>query len=88
MGGIVKIQLERLAKRLLGREIEVEYDDSLVEYLATKGYSTQFGARPLKRLIQAEVENALANFILSGKIKMTDRVKITYKDGKVGFKKF
>lgn len=65
---IVKIQLESLKKILLTQNITLEFDESVLNYLAEKGYDPSFGARPLKRLIQREIQNNLAKMILGGEV--------------------
>ena len=83
LAGIVRLQAELLRKRLAAREIAVELTDAATERLATEGYDPQFGARPLKRLIQQEIENELAREILAGRIGPGDAVRIDA--GKAGF---
>ncbi|XLM33257.1 MAG: ATP-dependent chaperone ClpB [Rickettsia africae] len=77
---IVKIQLESLKKILLAQNIILEFDESALNYLAEKGYDPSFGARPLKRLIQREIQNNLAKMILAGEISSGKTVKINSKD--------
>jgi ATP-dependent Clp protease ATP-binding subunit ClpB len=72
---IVDIQLAQLRKRLLDRNIELALDDSALERLSEAGYDPVYGARPLKRAIQQQVENPLAQSILAGKIMPGDRIK-------------
>lgn len=67
IGGIVKIQLERVAKRLEDRRIAIKFDDSAVDFIAEKGYDPAFGARPVKRAVQTWVENPLSKELLEGK---------------------
>ena len=67
ISGIVKIQLERVSKRLEDRRMKLEYDDSVVSFLADKGYDPAFGARPIKRAIQTYLENPLSKELLEGK---------------------
>ncbi|HJD55266.1 MAG TPA: ATP-dependent chaperone ClpB [Rickettsia endosymbiont of Pyrocoelia pectoralis] len=74
---IVKIQLEGLKKILLQQNITLEFDESALDYLAEKGYDPSFGARPLKRLIQREIQNNLAKMILAGEIGSNKVVKIS-----------
>lgn len=69
MQAIVEVQMARLAKRLAGRNIRIELDKSAENYLAAKGYSSTYGARPLKRVIQKDIENVLAQKILKGEIQ-------------------
>jgi ATP-dependent Clp protease ATP-binding subunit ClpB len=71
---IVEIQLNRLAGRLAERKIALTVTPAARELLAARGYDPLFGARPLKRAIQADLENPLAKVIIAGKIKEGDRV--------------
>lgn len=82
---IVAIQFLRLAKRLEDRGIKLELDSSASKYLGEKGYDPMYGARPLKRLIQRELENPLAEKILRGEIGEKSQVKILLKDKKLEF---
>jgi ATP-dependent Clp protease ATP-binding subunit ClpB len=68
MAGIVDIQVARLTKRLAGRKIRLELDDSARAWLAEEGYDPVFGARPLKRVIQRALQNPLAEMILAGEV--------------------
>ena len=77
MGAIVDIQMARLEALLAERKIRVELDGEAREWLARKGYDPAYGARPLKRVIQREVQDPLAEEILLGHIKDEDTVKIT-----------
>ncbi len=80
MQRIVEVQFARLVKRLLVRNIRLELDKSAEIYLSAKGYSSLYGARPLKRIIQREIENVLAEKILRGDIKDGQLVKIKAKN--------
>jgi ATP-dependent Clp protease ATP-binding subunit ClpB len=73
---IVEIQLRRLRQRLEERKIELELTDKALDYLAERGYDPSYGARPLKRLIQRELETALGRKILSGEVRDNSRVKV------------
>jgi len=79
MKHIVVIQMERVVKRLLERNIRLTWDEKVAEHLAKEGYDPAFGARPLKRLIQHEVVNPLSSAILEGKVvsDMTVHLKMT-----------
>ena len=68
MGGIVKIQLRNLSKRLAERNITLDVTEPAIKWLAENGYDAVFGARPLKRLITSAVEDKIADLILSGEI--------------------
>jgi ATP-dependent Clp protease ATP-binding subunit ClpB len=74
IGKIVDIQLARLAERLAERKITLKLTAAARAYLAERGYDPLFGARPLKRTIQGELENPLARAIIAGTIKEGDTV--------------
>ena len=69
--GIIKIQLQGLKNLVAQSGINVEFSDYAIDYLAEHGYDPQFGARPLKRLIQKEIVNQLIKKILSGEVDKT-----------------
>jgi ATP-dependent Clp protease ATP-binding subunit ClpB len=80
---IVDIQMNRLRPRLEERHISLHLTEAAKDLLATEGYDPQFGARPLKRVIQKEVENRLARAILNGTIRDGDTVEIDVHNGKL-----
>ena len=80
ISGIVKIQLERVSKRLEDRRIKLEYDESVISFLADKGYDPAFGARPIKRAIQTYLENPLSKELLEGKYLDGSTIKLTVPD--------
>jgi ATP-dependent Clp protease ATP-binding subunit ClpB len=85
--GIIKIQLENLKKLVLQSSgIHLEFTDYALDYLAQNGYNPQFGARPLKRLIQKEVVNQLSKKILSGEVDKNKPVLVDVFDGVVVFR--
>jgi ATP-dependent Clp protease ATP-binding subunit ClpB len=73
---IVEIQLRGLERRLAERKLHITLTDAAREYLAEKGYDPSFGARPLKRLIQREVQDQLAMKLLSGDVREGDEITI------------
>ena len=79
MTGIVQIQLSHLSDRLAERHIVLDLDEKALNWLADTGYEPMYGARPLKRLIQRELENPLAMEILQGKVPDNSTVKIRVK---------
>ena len=81
--GIVKIQLNQLQKRLEEKGYKVEWTKELYDYLAEKGYDPIYGARPLRRVIQRDVENLLANEIIAGKIMPDKKFKVDVKNDQV-----
>lgn len=75
---IVDIQLERLNRRLQEQKLQVQLDESAKGHLAKVGFDPTFGARPLKRAIQREIENPLAMQVLAGEIRPDSIVKVHY----------
>src|SRR5262249_61332570 len=82
---IVDIQLERLRKRLEERHITLELTDPAREHLVRVGHDPAYGARPLKRTIQREVETELARRILRGEVRDGQTVEVDYQDGELTF---
>lgn len=80
---IARIQLERLIKRMAERGYEVTVTDAAVDHIGEAGFDPLFGARPLKRVIQQELENTLAQQILSGKLLPNSPVTVDYQEGRV-----
>jgi ATP-dependent Clp protease ATP-binding subunit ClpB len=83
MGGIVDIQLRRLQALLADRKIEMKLDERARTWLANAGYDPVYGARPLKRVIQRELQNPLAGMILAGQVKDGETVRVSVRDGKL-----
>ncbi|GHV06434.1 chaperone protein ClpB [Spirochaetia bacterium] len=84
---IVEIQAARLTARLEDRKINLKLTNEAKKFLAERGYDPMFGARPLKRTIQSELENPLAKLIIAGKIKEGDSITADSKDGGLHFKR-
>jgi len=84
---IVDIQLNYLAERLDSRNIQVEFTDSAREQIMDEGYDPAFGARPLKRTIQQQLENPLAAELLAGKFTDGDKIKIDADAHRFSFEK-
>ncbi|MBY0564031.1 MAG: ATP-dependent chaperone ClpB [Hyphomonadaceae bacterium] len=78
MGSIVDIQLKRLEKLLAARNMSVELDAHAKSELAKRGYDPAWGARPLKRVIQKDVQDPLARLILEGRVKDGDAVRVSF----------
>ncbi|MEK9150683.1 MAG: AAA family ATPase [Patescibacteria group bacterium] len=77
---IVDLQLEILKKRLAEKGINAAIDDSLKNYLAKEGFDAEYGARPIKRLIQKFILNNLADRIIRGELKNAKKIKIGFKE--------
>ena len=84
---IVDIQLLYLRKRLQERNMELTLDDAARERLGEAGFDPVYGARPLKRTLQQQVENPLAQRILKGEFGPGDRIAVSVKDGEIRFAK-
>ncbi len=76
-------QLEKLQKILEEKSIKLLWDDLVLDWLCEHGYDSVYGARPLKRLLQRNIQDKIAIEILSGKIKPNDRLKISVKDNDI-----
>ena len=85
MSAIVAIQLKRLEALLEDRNIRLQLNDAAVEWLAEKGYDPVYGARPLKRVIQRELQNPLADKILAGDVLDGQTIRVEVGDGGLAF---
>ena len=83
---IVRIQLNKVKKMLKEQNIDVEFTEKAVEYLADKGFDPEFGARPIKRVIQRDILNNLSKDILAGKINTGSTIVVDYENGQIVFK--
>jgi ATP-dependent Clp protease ATP-binding subunit ClpB len=79
---IVQLQLNILVERIAKRDLHISFTPALIDFVAETGFDPQFGARPLKRVIQREIEDALAKAILGGEIDPKSEIVIDY-DGEV-----
>jgi ATP-dependent Clp protease ATP-binding subunit ClpB len=88
LGKILEIQLARLQARLQDRHIGIELDDAARKFLARAGYDPAYGARPLKRAIQREIETPLARLVLEGQVRDGQQVAVSLDDtkGKLAFR--
>jgi ATP-dependent Clp protease ATP-binding subunit ClpB len=84
--GIVRIQLDGLKRLVVQSGIQLQFSDYALEYLADQGFDPQFGARPLKRLIQKEIVNELSKRILAGDIDRGHPVLVDVFDNTVVFR--
>ncbi|BBL34334.1 chaperone protein ClpB [Nitrosomonas stercoris] len=82
---IAQIQLSYLSNRLAQMEMKLEVTDSALEKLTEAGFDPVFGARPLKRAIQSQLENPLAKELLEGRFSSGDTIRVEYRDGDMHF---
>jgi ATP-dependent Clp protease ATP-binding subunit ClpB len=81
--GIIRIQLENLQKQLQNQGIDLQFTDYAIDYISQRGFDPQYGARPLKRVIQKDIINMLSRKIIGGEIDKTKPVLIDVFDGVV-----
>ena len=84
---IVDIMLKDLVKRLNDQELSIMVPDDAKDWLADKGYSPSFGARPLRRVIQKKIEDPIAEEILTGHYKRGDAIQLSLKDDGIFFER-
>jgi len=82
---IVEIQVDIVAKRLADKQIELVLAPAVYEYLAKEGYNPQYGARPLKRLIQNKILTPVANLLIAEEVVKGGRINVDYKNEKFSF---
>lgn len=82
---IVRLQVKSLQKMLSGNSLSVEITDKAVEWIAEEGYDPQFGARPVKRVIQRNLLNDLSKQILAEKVTKDNQIVVDVKDGHIVF---
>jgi len=87
IGSIARIQLQVLESRLAKLDIKLEMTDAALQKIAEAGFDPVYGARPLKRAIQQEIENPLSKYILEGKFGPKDVVSVTTRNGELVFEK-
>ncbi|MEE8612525.1 MAG: AAA family ATPase, partial [Nitrospirales bacterium] len=80
---IVELQLARLRVRLEDRRINLEMTQAAISDIASRGYNPVYGARPLKRLIQQDIETPLSKLLVKGELKDGDTATVDYKDGEI-----
>ncbi len=85
IGEIVELMLEQVKDRMREKDMQIEFTQEAKEFLAQNGFEPEYGARPLRRLIQRLVEDGLAEALLEGKIKTGEKVAVDLKDGKLTF---
>ena len=84
---IARLMLDQLAARLEEREMHLHYSDEAVAFLAASGYDEQYGARPLRRLIQRTVEDALSEQLIAGRVHLGDTLRMTVEKDEIRFEK-
>ena len=83
IGGIVDLVIDSVNERLKDRELQIKLTDAAKTYVADNGYDPVYGARPLKRYLQKNVETLAARVILEGKVSMGDTITFDVVDGKL-----
>ncbi|KOT43703.1 ATPase AAA [Streptomyces caelestis] len=83
---ITDLLLESTRRRLEGQGITADFTDAAVDWLAGRGYQPEYGARPLRRTIQREVDNQLSRLLLDGRVRQGGRVTVDTEDGRLTFR--
>jgi ATP-dependent Clp protease ATP-binding subunit ClpB len=84
---IVKLQIKRLEQRLSDRKLNLQISDSALDFIAEVGYDPVYGARPLKRIIQRELETQIAKRILRGEFNNGDTIEVDIANERLAFTK-
>ncbi|MBS1162561.1 MAG: ATP-dependent Clp protease, ATP-binding subunit ClpB, partial [Burkholderiaceae bacterium] len=87
IASIAKIQLKRLEQRLAAQEMKLEVADAAVAEIAKAGFDPVYGARPLKRAIQQQIENPIARLVLEGRFGPKDIVPVDFRGGRFTFER-
>jgi len=87
IGAIARVQLKILEQRLAKMEMSLDISDAALQKIAEAGFDPAYGARPLKRAIQQQIENPISRMILEGKLGPKDTVQIGVKGGELSFSK-
>jgi ATP-dependent Clp protease ATP-binding subunit ClpC len=82
---ITDLLLEETRRRMRAQDIDVEFTPEAVDWLAERGHEPEFGARPLRRVIQREVDNPMSRLLLDGGLQRGQRVRVTVRDGALNF---
>ncbi|MDQ0810150.1 ATP-dependent Clp protease ATP-binding subunit ClpC [Streptomyces sp. B3I7] len=82
---ITDLLLDRTRRRLRAQDVDVDFSDAAVDLLARRGYRPEYGARPLRRTIQREVENQLSRFLLDGRVTAGHRLRVDVEEGELVF---
>jgi ATP-dependent Clp protease ATP-binding subunit ClpB len=85
ISGVVRLMLTNLVKVLKKNDINLTFTDKAVQHIAIMGFDPQYGARPVKRVIQREVMNALSKKILSGEVSKDANITLDYDNNKLEF---
>jgi ATP-dependent Clp protease ATP-binding subunit ClpB len=80
---ILKMQIAALQDKLSENGVTVEFTRGFEDYMSTKGYEPQYGARPIKRLMQKELVNLLAKSVLEGQVRRDSRILVDVADGQI-----
>ncbi|MFN7510568.1 MAG: ATP-dependent chaperone ClpB [Betaproteobacteria bacterium] len=87
IASIAKIQLKRLEQRLAAQDMVLTVSDAALAQIAQAGFDPVYGARPLKRAIQQQIENPVARLVLEGRVGPKDVVPVDYRDGRFTFER-
>ena len=83
---IVKIELSKLTSRLIGLKYDIQFDNTVIDYISEIGFDENYGARPLKRAIQDKIEDYISEEVLRNNIKEGQSYNLSINDGNVSVK--
>jgi ATP-dependent Clp protease ATP-binding subunit ClpC len=83
---ITSLLLDQTRRMVRAQDITVDFTDAAVDWIAERGYQPEYGARPLRRTIQREVDNQLSRLLLDGRIREGGRVTVDVEDGRLAFR--
>jgi ATP-dependent Clp protease ATP-binding subunit ClpC len=82
---ITDLLLDETRRRMSAQDVEIDFAPEAVGWLAERGHQPEFGARPLRRVIQREVDSPVARLLLEGRLHRGQRVRVTVRDGALDF---
>jgi ATP-dependent Clp protease ATP-binding subunit ClpB len=83
--GIARLQLENVKRMLAKSQIQIEFSTEAIELIAREGFDPQFGARPIKRVVQRSLLNSLSKMILAGSIDKESAIRVGVENGELSF---
>ncbi len=82
---ITRLLLEETRRRLHAQDVRLQFTDAAVDWIADRGYQPEFGARPMRRTIQREVDNQLSRMLLDGQVSAGQEIVVDVADGRLSF---
>jgi ATP-dependent Clp protease ATP-binding subunit ClpC len=83
---VLELEVSKVVQRLKGRQLQLTLDEKAKEFLVEKGYDPTYGARPMRRAVERNLEDPLAEEILKGSLLPNEPIVVTVQDGKIVFR--